>query len=239
MRVWDLNPGYLDRQRLLGEHVEIHAAYSILKNGFDGYSAHPEVIRWKGRLAALWLRHALVAAEMDIRGYNHNSPLPDPEGKAVWPEVYVTPPHKQIMLLAEKFGGLHGGRIPLPANPYQLWAQYKYSVMARDVDLYRSIGKAVAARKEPMIRLVEKLVETMRQKPSPGMAQNALSHMWSHVKRFSSLDRQPENPAVLLENVIILAMAHDVDYIKHSTALSDLRIWIDKAKKSPVEEDAA
>jgi len=219
--------------------VEIHAVYSVLKNGLQGYSAHPEVIRWKGKLDALGLRHDLVAAEMEIRGYEHKSPLAYSSGEAIWPEVYVTPPHEQIMLLAEKFGGLHGGRIPLPANPYQLWAQHKYAAMARDMELYHSIGKAVAARKEPMIRLVGRLVEVMRQRSSAGGALNALRHMWGYVKDFSSLGRQPENPMDLLEEVTALAMAHDVEYIMHSTALSDLRIWINKAKKSPEEEDAA
>jgi hypothetical protein len=30
MRVWDADPGYLNRQSLLGEHREIHAILSIV-----------------------------------------------------------------------------------------------------------------------------------------------------------------------------------------------------------------
>ena len=35
MRIWDVNPGYLNRQSLLGEHRELHAIFSIIKNNKD------------------------------------------------------------------------------------------------------------------------------------------------------------------------------------------------------------
>jgi hypothetical protein len=31
MRIWDVNPGYLKRQSLLGEHRELHAIFPLLK----------------------------------------------------------------------------------------------------------------------------------------------------------------------------------------------------------------
>lgn len=30
MRVWDLHPGYLSRQSLLGQHAEIHAVHAVI-----------------------------------------------------------------------------------------------------------------------------------------------------------------------------------------------------------------
>ena len=35
MRIWDVNPGYLNRQSLLGEHRELHGIYIILKAAQD------------------------------------------------------------------------------------------------------------------------------------------------------------------------------------------------------------
>jgi len=75
MRIWDLPPERLCRNHLLGEHRELHAIWSILTNNKTGYSRHPEVIRWKGRLKALYLRHQILVKEMGSRGYKHNSPL--------------------------------------------------------------------------------------------------------------------------------------------------------------------
>jgi hypothetical protein len=76
MRVWDINPAFLCRQHLLGEHREIHAIYTILSEDRSGYRNHPEVVRWVGRLTALRERHNLVVREMENRGYNHMSDLP-------------------------------------------------------------------------------------------------------------------------------------------------------------------
>lgn len=43
--------------------------------GKAGYSNRPETLRWNGKLAALWLRHAELEHEMTARGYQHHSPL--------------------------------------------------------------------------------------------------------------------------------------------------------------------
>ncbi len=75
MRIWDIPPEKLCRNHLLGEHREIHAVWTIITCSKKGYSSHPETIRWKGKLKALYLRHEIVTAEMSRRGYKHFSPL--------------------------------------------------------------------------------------------------------------------------------------------------------------------
>ncbi len=75
MRIWDLPPGGLCRSHLLGEHRELHAVWTVLTRGKKGYSKHPETLRWKGRLRALYLRHDRLVLEMSRRGYAHHSPL--------------------------------------------------------------------------------------------------------------------------------------------------------------------
>jgi hypothetical protein len=49
--VWDIEAD------LLGEHREIHAIWTILIENKKGYSHHPETLRWKGKLLALYNRH--------------------------------------------------------------------------------------------------------------------------------------------------------------------------------------
>jgi hypothetical protein len=75
MRIWDIRPIYLCRQHLLGEHLELHAIWSILTKNKKGYCRHPETLRWKGKLAALFARHEKLVNEMDQRHYCHQSPL--------------------------------------------------------------------------------------------------------------------------------------------------------------------
>lgn len=103
MRVWDVPPEKLCRNHLLGEHRELHAIWSILIKGKRGYSRHPETLRWRGKLKALYRRHKEVAKEMETRGYRHCSGL-DPKmakGKGVQDE-YVDSPGKQARILREK-----------------------------------------------------------------------------------------------------------------------------------------
>ncbi len=77
MRVWDIHPSRLCRQHLLGEHRELHGLWNILTvhGGKGGYSRHPETMRWKGKLRALYVRHDALMSEMKRRGYQHNTPL--------------------------------------------------------------------------------------------------------------------------------------------------------------------
>lgn len=75
MRVWDLPVECLCRSHLLAEHRELHAVWNIILEGKRGYSCHPEVVRWRGKLGALWERHEMQVREMEVRGYSHRSPL--------------------------------------------------------------------------------------------------------------------------------------------------------------------
>ena len=103
MRIWDLPPALLCRQHLLGEHNELHGLWTILTEGRSGYAQHPETLRWRGKLAALYNRHDLLVMEMTRRGYNHRSPLDPAEatGSAIQDE-YVDPPDEQVRILREK-----------------------------------------------------------------------------------------------------------------------------------------
>jgi Pyrimidine dimer DNA glycosylase len=75
VRIWDLDPGALCDRHLLGEHRELHAIWVILTTGGRGYARHPETLRWRGRLAALYARREAQVAEMSRRGFRHASPL--------------------------------------------------------------------------------------------------------------------------------------------------------------------
>ncbi len=103
MRIWDIDPGRLCRQHLLGEHREVHAIWSVLTSNRKGYSRHPETLRWKGKLKALYARHQSLAREMESRGYSHRSEL-DPglaRGKGIQ-EEYVDDPGRQARILRGK-----------------------------------------------------------------------------------------------------------------------------------------
>lgn len=103
MRVWDVPVRVLCRAHLLGEHRELHGLWNILTLGKVGYSRHPETLRWRGRLRALYLRHEDLVAEMARRGYRHQSPLPRRKatGKARQ-DRFVDPVPRQWRILKAK-----------------------------------------------------------------------------------------------------------------------------------------
>ncbi len=103
MRIWDLEPSLLCGNHLLGEHRELHCIWTVLTQKKKGYSRHPETLRWRGRLKALYLRHAKLVSEMESRGYHHKSPLDRKRatGSSVQ-DQFIDSPSRQLELLAAK-----------------------------------------------------------------------------------------------------------------------------------------
>jgi hypothetical protein len=103
MRIWDVPPEKLCRNHLLGEHSELHGIWAILTQGKEGYAHHPEVLRWRGKLKALYHKHEEIVDEMLARGYRHKSPL-DPElaTGAKQQDTYVDSPEEQVRILRDR-----------------------------------------------------------------------------------------------------------------------------------------
>jgi hypothetical protein len=231
VRIWDVSPGYLNRQSLLGEHRELHGLHSILLNGKKGYARHPETLRWVGCLTGLARRHGVLVAEMRLRGYSDRSPVYAEPSRITWPEDFVTSPGGQFALLRSKYSGKPGGRIPLPRNAQELWAHHKYSVMARDPAVYRSIGRRVSRLRDgaDFSALADDLVEILRVDPPRPRLLNALEHLWGYVARAASTEESTaarQSASALLKTTCELAWRLSEPYPLRSTALSDLAVHV-------------
>jgi hypothetical protein len=233
MRVWDINPGYLNRQSLLGEHRELHGIISIIVNKKKGYANHPETVRWVGYGWALRQRHLLLASEMSLRGFIDKSPVLTRANKGVWPETYIDEPFRQFQILESKYQNKEQGRISLPKNAQQLWSHHKYSVLARNVNLYRKLGRDVSLMKphHDFSEFATMVTEVLRDTPSIGGLRNALQHMWGHVSECPPAPKgevESWSLTMLLEEIQRRALASEDPYLISSTALSELRAWIPK-----------
>lgn len=109
MRIWDVEVGRLCRSHLLGEHRELHAVWNIITLGKQGYATHPETRRWRGKLAALYLRHEQQVGEIVRRGWRHSSPLDETlaEG-SMRQDAFVTSVDEQQRILTERRCGCFG-----------------------------------------------------------------------------------------------------------------------------------
>lgn len=232
MRIWDIDPGYLNRQSLLGEHRELHGIVSILVNNKKGYSRHPETIRWFNNGWALNKRHQKLVAEMSLRGYVDKSPVCLHDNEYQWPEIYIDEPFQQFEILRNKYKYKNQGRILLPNNSQELWRQHKYSVLARDVKRYKEIGTQVSKMhpNDSFSSLAKNLSEFLRISPSKGGIRNALQHMWGYVSDLPH-DRQDAfeqwSLKELLEEIQTIAMKNGESYLISSTALGELMAWIE------------
>ena len=230
MRIWDLNPGYLNRQSLLGEHRELHGIVSIIKYNKKGYSKHPETLRWIGYDWALKQRHKLLVAEMNLRGYIDKSPVLLRSKPGIWPEQYIDSPARQLSILKEKYKTLEFGRIPLPKNAQQFWAQHKYSVMARDISAYKNIGKWLTSKSgsKELPKVAIEISSILRNAPEQRLIENTLLHMWGYVSEYSSISGKELaslNMQQLLYKIQQLSLFNNIKYLTESTSLSELSSW--------------
>jgi hypothetical protein len=225
MRIWDIDAGYLNDKSLLGEHRELHGIISIVRNKKRGYSRHPETLRWSRSLESLAIRHSLLVEEMSLRGFKHYSPLTGITEKMRWPSVFIDEPDRQYKILQKKYVGKSHGRIFLPHTTYDLWANHKYSVMARDYNAYKKFGRLVAGGKVGFVELSHELVYYMRMIPPIGSLTNAIFHMWGYVSPYSSVNPTEMPLGKLFAEIQLLALTHRVTYLIQSTALGELKYW--------------
>lgn len=236
MRIWDIHPGYLNRQSLLGEHRELHGIVSIYQNNKKGYASHPETRRWAGYGWALRQRHRLLAAEMALRGYTDKTPVRTRAAKNMWPTIYIDDPIRQLQLLKTKYQDKDPGRIPLPKNGQQLWSHHKYSVLARSTTIYKQIGRDTAAIRphHDFSDLAERLTELLRTPPTPGGLRNALLHMWGHISERVAGPKHAVSrwsSKRLTKEIQRHALAVQEPYLLGSTALSELAAWLPESVK--------
>lgn len=233
MRVWDIHPGYLSRQRLLGHHAEIHGVYSVITEQKAGYANHPETRRWKGHIPGLCVIHNLAVSEMKLRGFRHHSPLITPRESVSFP-AFVDAPEQQFLRLEAKYlRGAQRGRIPLPRNGSELWAQHKYQVMARSYRYYKEIQAHLKGRPEASIQqqgpLTTRLLEIIRKPPTRKAFSNMRDHLWGYFKNRASdseraqyLKIRDEAQILIMAYLYELAKAYEVRYLIEQTVFCDL-----------------
>jgi hypothetical protein len=232
MRIWDIDPGFLNTDLLLSEHRILHETVAILTARKPGMINSQETSRWFGFGWALRQRHRLLVAEMNLRGYADITPVLTRSGKESWPDLERDEPIAQFQMLADLYLEQEPGRISLPVNAHQLWAQHKYSVLARNQAAYRRIGTRVSKyrRNDDYADLAFQLTQAMRKPPTEGGIINALQHMWGHVSGDGDAgdhETLMQNPSKLLREIQHRAIEQREPYLMASTALGELQAWMD------------
>ena len=173
---------------------------------------------------------------MKFRGLKQEYPevaIQQKDNKYSWPALHGSPA-QQLGSWGTTPVETSTARIPLPRNSQQLWAQHKYSILARDVNLYRELGPAVSAMRtgNNFSDLANQLTLALRIQPDSGGIQNALQHMWGYV----SDDAEPKSKITgwslrkLSQEIQEGAVLHGKKYLMHSTALTELETWLPESQ---------
>ncbi len=72
--MWNVDPKKMCRQHLLGEHVEMHMFAGTINRGI---SVRGYIEKNLFEPSTLEKRHDELVVEMESRGYNHKSPMPE------------------------------------------------------------------------------------------------------------------------------------------------------------------
>ncbi len=236
MFFWNINPGYFSDELIAAEHQELHRVAEHLHKRETARQDN-SLRYWAGFGWALRMRHKLLACEMELRGSGHSTPIEDNENPERWPPIYRAI-GQQFELL--KSAQQTPGRIPPPHNPQQLWSQHKYSLLARNQQLYRQIGPQLAENRYSFNALAQLLTEQLQSRPLLGGIINAVQHMWGYVsdrpQKIPDIDNWPVQQ--ILGELQTRVANNRADYLLHSTALSELLAWLeelDGSGPSPVD----
>ncbi len=169
---------------------------------------------------------------MNLRGYADITPVLTRSGKESWPALERDEPIAQLQMLGDLYLEQEPGRIPLPANARQLWAQHKFSVLARSRATYRRIGKRVAGyrRNDDFADLAFQLTQALCKPPTESGIRNALEHMWGHLSGDGDAtgpELLVQSPEKLLREIQHRAIEQREPSLMESTALGELQAWMD------------
>ena len=211
----------------------------ILGGMHPAYFAQAELLDWQQRLSRqlseaadnlvrdnLGQRLRAIELELACRCGEYSEVPNSPPMESPWPQLTRAELAAQWQILAASPAA---GRIPLPGHPQQLWAQYKYAVMARDIQAYRRIGRELASHSAScdLVDWTLHLHSYLQQRPKPGALYSVLQHMWGYVSAEAAVSASDSWTArQLYQHLLEAVWRVRPAYLWHSVALSELALWL-------------
>ncbi len=224
--IWNISPAYFSDEDLLCEIDRLkyfleNFDNDTLKNDKDFQFYYKNSWELKYRIKS-------IAAELTLRGISTVDLQHIVISNSFESISYEIEPFKQFEMLKSRYKNRNLARVLVPKNAQQLWANHKYSIMARDVNLYRAIGKSVASNNDMknFKNLSKVFIEKLRQKPKAGGITNTLHHMWGYISNILSLNINELSSKELFYEILKCVMKSNQNYLIKQTAISELELWI-------------
>lgn len=219
-QIWDLDAGFLDDELLTEQMRLLSGLINDQSNRDKRLPAH-----WISHEEALVVRLNQLIAEMRLRDIATPEYQRIYSGTVIWPVRLQEPLNDQLRRLAERREKGLLGRIAVPTNEREVWAIYRYSVMARNHNAFISLGQQVASRQISFDDLLLEVVHAARAEPHQPDVQNALQQMWGYVSAHSFIRPNEVDNTELLAEVQLLAKQNNSEYLLKSTSLGELAFW--------------
>lgn len=219
-QIWDLDAGFLDDELLTEQMRLLSGLINDQSNRDKRLPAH-----WISHEEALVVRLNQLIAEMRLRDIATPEYQRIYSGTVIWPVRLQEPLNDQLRRLAERREKGLQGRIAVPTNEREVWAIYRYSVMARNHNAFISLGQQVASRQISFDDLLLEVVHAARAEPHQPDVQNALQQMWGYVSAHSFIRPNEVGNTELLAEVQLLAKQNNSEYLLKSTSLGELAFW--------------
>ena len=111
-----------------------------------------------------------------------------------------------------------------------MWSHHKYSILARDQNNYKKIGRLVSDRKVSFEQLAMELVKALQLPPNESGIRNALQHMWGYVSEVNNENNNGNIESWSLKKLLTMTQENvkkcNEPYLSKSTALSELMLWL-------------
>ncbi|MFD2230927.1 hypothetical protein [Alkalimarinus sediminis] len=219
-QIWDLDAGFLDDELLTEQMRLLSGLINDQTNRDKRLPAH-----WISHEDALVVRLNQLIAEMRLRDIATPEYQTVYEGTVIWPARLQEPLKDQLQRLAERCEQGKKGRIGIPSNEREIWANYRYSVMARSHNAFISLGQQVTSRQISFDDLLLEVVHATRAEPYQPDVRNALQQMWGYVSANSYIRPNEVENNELLAEVQLLAKQTHSEYLLKSTSLGELAFW--------------
>jgi hypothetical protein len=222
-QLYEYDPGYLTGAALEEQLELLH--YCLINT--SGIYLDEDLRNWTGHTDALTVQLNLLQAERAFRTADLPEYLQTSGDSIVWPHQLPQTLIMQFARLADSKAGDSPTppRLNKPRNEQSLWAQHKYSILARNQTLYLSLGPMVARQQLEFDDLLGELSYCKRIPPLAAGLRNAVGHLWGYVAKWSTLVPTTTNLYSLMLEIQNLAIQHHVAYLLQSTALVELAYW--------------
>ncbi len=212
MTIWQISPAYFSSADLTTEYQELMKCTD--KNQFVKHRL--QLIDAELKLRALFNAHYWQNSSAKLQG-------------VCCPDSI----EQQYKTLKNAYQKKNFARIALPKNAVALWTHHKYAIMARSIELYKSIGKQVAHNKSPQYfaTLCQTMSDELIKKPSNGAILNVLQHMWGYIAELSDINKSDVSAlslSELLSEIQKCTITSNQPYLIKQVALSELAIWLNQ-----------